>query len=139
MFTSSIHWAATHAVGWSYSHNCYLITYFLRNLWRMCVPYFYIMGPVKYTFYVYCIYTLKTIFSSVYGYNVIINEMCLQRKICALYFGTMYWVDWFSSNVLDLYSGGAWFESQPGHQLSWLKFLVFFLIPSWQMQRYYLD
>jgi hypothetical protein len=31
----------------------------------------------------------------------------------------------FSSNVLDLYLGVVWFKSQPGHQLSWLKF--FFL------------
>jgi hypothetical protein len=35
--------------------------------------------------------------------------------------------------ALDLYLGGFQFESQPGHQLSWLRFFIIFLGPSKQM------
>jgi hypothetical protein len=34
-----------------------------------------------------------------------------------------------SGNVSDLYSGGVWFESRPGHPLSWLKFFLVFSFP----------
>jgi hypothetical protein len=37
------------------------------------------------------------------------------------------------SNVLELYSGGARFESQPGHWLSRLRCFVVFPSPSRQM------
>jgi hypothetical protein len=33
------------------------------------------------------------------------------------------------SNILDLYSGGAWFESWPGHRLSRLRGFMIFLSP----------
>jgi hypothetical protein len=29
---------------------------------------------------------------------------------------------WCRGDDLGLYSGGAWFESRPGHYLSWLRF-----------------
>jgi hypothetical protein len=41
-----------------------------------------------------------------------------------------YWTDLSSSNALDLYEGGAWFESWLGHLLSWLRFFMVFLSPS---------
>jgi hypothetical protein len=37
---------------------------------------------------------------------------------------------WQSSNTVDTYLGGAWFESQLGHQLSGLRFLIVSLNPS---------
>jgi hypothetical protein len=43
-----------------------------------------------------------------------------------------------SCNGLDLYSGGSGFISRPGHQLSCVRFFVFFVSPSTQMPRQYL-
>jgi hypothetical protein len=40
---------------------------------------------------------------------------------------------WYSGNTLDLYSRGAWFESQLGHWLSGLRFFMVFLITSRQI------
>jgi hypothetical protein len=34
-----------------------------------------------------------------------------------------------SGNALDSYSGRAWFESWPGHRLSWPRFFLFLLVP----------
>jgi hypothetical protein len=39
----------------------------------------------------------------------------------------------------DSYSGGAWFESRPGHRLSRLWLLAIFLSPFRQIQGYYSD
>jgi hypothetical protein len=41
-------------------------------------------------------------------------------------------------NALDLYSGGAWFESRSRHKLFSLRFQVGFHSPSRQIPRYYL-
>jgi hypothetical protein len=38
-----------------------------------------------------------------------------------------------SSNDSDSYSGSHWFESWPGHQLFWMRFLVTLLSPSRQV------
>lgn len=42
-------------------------------------------------------------------------------------------IDWFSCNILDLYSSVAWFESRPRHRLTWVRPLVISLIPSRQI------
>jgi hypothetical protein len=49
------------------------------------------------------------------------------------------WAGVHSSNALDLNPGGAWFESQQGHWLFWLRFFVVFFSSSWQMKREYQD
>jgi hypothetical protein len=36
---------------------------------------------------------------------------------------------WYSSYALDFYSGGARFETRPGHWISCIEFFVVFLTP----------
>jgi hypothetical protein len=38
-------------------------------------------------------------------------------------------IGWYSGNVLNLYSGRAWFESQLKYRLSWLRLFMFSLVP----------
>jgi hypothetical protein len=55
----------------------------------------------------------------------------LSTRLCGVTKG------WSRNNALGLHFGGACFESQLGHWLSWLKAFMGLLIPSRQMPRKY--
>jgi hypothetical protein len=63
------------------------------------------------------------------------NDMLQKHNIYA----NNYCMGWHSTNALDSYLGGTWFESHPGHCLSSLRFSVNFLSLSRQVLGSYLN
>jgi len=56
------------------------------------------------------------------NYHLNIKEVGIDR---VRFYGNQ-WSGWHAGNVLYLYSGGNWFESPTGYQLSWLRLLCSF-------------
>lgn len=95
--------------------NCLYLFFFAQEVF-----YFFIHFPATWYF--------------VDTYLFVTNDM-LQKHIYA----NNYCMGWHSTNALDSYLGGTWFESHPGHCLSSLRFSVNFLSLSRQVLGSYLN